>query len=53
MLGYLNDEEETAKVLKIHEDGKLYLHTGDLGFIDEEGFIYFKQRIENDYYFWI
>ncbi|MDI9540611.1 MAG: class I adenylate-forming enzyme family protein [Bacillota bacterium] len=46
MLGYLNDEEETAKVLKIHEDGKLYLHTGDLGFIDEEGFIYFKQRIK-------
>ncbi len=46
MLGYLDDEEETANALKIHDDGKLYLHTGDLGFIDEEGFIYFKQRIK-------
>ncbi len=46
MLGYLDDEQETSKVLKIHEDGKLYLHTGDLGYIDEEGFVYFKQRIK-------
>lgn len=46
MLGYLDDEKETAEVLKIHENGKLYLHTGDLGYIDEEGFVYFKQRIK-------
>ncbi|HPX32734.1 MAG TPA: AMP-binding protein [Erysipelotrichaceae bacterium] len=46
MLGYLDDEQETAEALKIHENGKLYLHTGDLGYIDEEGFVYFKQRIK-------
>ncbi len=46
MLGYLDDEEETANTLKVHDDGKLYLHTGDLGYMDEEGFIYFKQRIK-------
>lgn len=46
MKGYLNNEEETAKVLCKHTDGKIWLHTGDLGFIDEDGYIYFKQRIK-------
>lgn len=46
MLGYLNDPEETADTLKIHEDGNIWLHTGDLGYMDEEGFIFFKQRIK-------
>jgi long-chain acyl-CoA synthetase len=46
MLGYLNDPEETAATLRRHEDGFLWLHTGDLGFMDEEGFFYFKQRVK-------
>lgn len=46
MLGYLDNEEETAKVLKKHPDGRVWLHTGDLGFIDEDGYIYYKQRIK-------
>lgn len=46
MLGYLNNEEETANTLKQHDDGNVYLHTGDLGYIDEEGYVYFKQRIK-------
>ena len=46
MLGYLNNPEETANTLKIHADGKVYLHTGDLGYMDEEGYVYFKQRIK-------
>lgn len=45
MLGYLNDKEETDKTLRIHNDGKRWLHTGDLGCMDEEGFVYFKQRM--------
>lgn len=46
MQGYLDMPEETAQTLRVHEDGYTWLHTGDLGFMDEEGFIYFKQRIK-------
>ena len=44
MLGYLNNEEETAKVLQKHEDGKIWVHTGDVGCVDEDGYIYYHQR---------
>ncbi len=44
MLGYLNDPEATAAALKRHADGLVWLHTGDLGSMDADGFFYFKQR---------
>lgn len=46
MLGYLDRPQETADTLRTHADGHVWLHTGDLGFMDEEGFIFFKQRIK-------
>ncbi len=46
MLGYLDDPEETAATLRRHEDGRLWLHTGDLGYMDEDGFFYFKLRMK-------
>lgn len=46
MQGYWKDEAATQKALQIHADGKVWLHTGDLGSMDAEGFIYFKQRIQ-------
>lgn len=46
MLGYLDRPQETADTLRTHADDHVWLHTGDLGFMDEEGFIFFKQRIK-------
>lgn len=46
MLGYLNNEKETNEVLQIHKDKRLWLHTGDIGCMDEDGIIYFKQRLK-------
>ncbi len=46
MLEYVNHPEETANTLKVHADGLTWVHTGDLGLMDEQGFIYFKQRIK-------
>ncbi len=46
MMEYLNHPEETAEALKPHADGRTWLHTGDLGMMDAEGFIYFRQRLK-------
>ncbi len=46
MSGYLNRPEETAEALRFHNDGFRWVHTGDLGMMDEEGFVYFRQRIK-------
>ena len=46
MLGYLDNPEETANTLRLHGDGRTWLHTGDLGIMDEDGFVYFRQRIK-------
>ena len=46
MIGYMDNPEETAQTLRMHDDGNIWLHTGDLGFMDEDGFVYFKQRIK-------
>lgn len=46
MKGYLNNKAETASTLRTHDDGNVWLHTGDLGTMDEDGFIYYKQRMK-------
>ena len=46
MLGYINNPKETAQALQIHKDNKVWLHTGDVGCMDEDGYVYFKQRLK-------
>ncbi|MGP8154568.1 MAG: AMP-binding protein [Smithella sp.] len=44
MMGYLDHPQETAQTLKKHADGRIWLHTGDIGTMDKDGFFYFKLR---------
>lgn len=46
MMGYLNDEVETNEALQLHDDGHIWLHTGDLGFMDKDGFLFYKGRMK-------
>ena len=46
MSGYLDNPEETVQTLRRHADGHIWLHTGDLGSMDADGFVYFRQRIK-------
>jgi long-chain acyl-CoA synthetase len=44
MLGYLGEPAATAEVLRLHPDGRTWLHSGDIGCMDSDGFFYFRQR---------
>ena len=44
MLGYVGHPEETAQTKQTHADGLTWVYTGDLGTMDEQGFIYFRGR---------
>ena len=46
MKGYYNKPEETAYLLRRHADGQLWAHTGDIGSMDEDGFVYLDARIK-------
>ena len=46
MIGYLNDPDETDNILRRHKDGLLWVHSGDLGYISENGFIHISGRLK-------
>lgn len=47
MAGYLNNEEETNKVIKIHSDGERWIHTKDIGYMSSDGHLTLVDRVKN------
>ena len=43
-MGYINEDKETKNTLVRHHDGRTWLHTGDLGYMDKNGFIFYTSR---------
>lgn len=46
MMGYLDNEKETNEVLQVHSDGNIWLHTGDIGYMDKNGVIFYQSRLK-------
>ena len=47
MLGYYEDQEATDEVIKLDEEGNRWFHSGDVGYLDNEGFLYITGRCKN------
>lgn len=47
MSGYWNNPEETARALRSHGEGGPWLHTGDLGYLDEDGYLFIIDRLKD------
>ena len=49
MIGYINNPMENAHVMRKHPDGRIWIHTGDLGYISEKGSVFITGRIKRIY----
>lgn len=49
MLGYVRNEAETKAMIRTHPDGSVWVHTGDVGYVNENGSVFIKGRIKRIY----
>ena len=47
MIGYYEDEEATQEVIEVDADGNRWFHSGDVGYLDNDGFLYITGRSKN------
>lgn len=46
MLGYYKNKTETDNVLRVHKDGSVWIHSGDIGHMDKDGFVFIHGRLK-------
>lgn len=46
MIGYYNNQAATDDIIKVHKDGERWLHTGDLGYLNDDGVLFVSGRIK-------
>ncbi len=46
MLGYYGNLQATEQILRKHDDGRIWVHSGDIGYITEEGFLFIIDRMK-------
>jgi long-chain acyl-CoA synthetase len=44
MAEYWNNPDETAEALRVRDDGRTWLHTGDLAYMDQDGYVFLVDR---------
>lgn len=49
MLGYVRNQAETEEVLRKHPDGRIWVHTGDIGYMNENGSVFVRGRMKRVY----
>ena len=46
MIGYFDNDEATKDILRVHADGSVWVHSGDIGYMTEEGNLFIVDRMK-------